>query len=88
MPKTHELKIWPSHFEEIKDRRKTFEIRFNDRDFAVGDTLILRECSPDTWKGYTGKKIKTNVTGILHGGRFGLDPNYCIMSLGDINELD
>ncbi|EIA7337258.1 DUF3850 domain-containing protein [Listeria monocytogenes] len=43
MSKTHELKILSEYFWDIAEGRKTFEIRKNDRDFQVGDILILRE---------------------------------------------
>ena len=42
----HELKIEPKFLARIKDSSKTFEIRKNDRDFQVGDTLILKEFDP------------------------------------------
>ena len=42
MAKIIELKILPEYFEAVKSGKKTFELRKNDRDFCVGDILILR----------------------------------------------
>lgn len=39
----HELKTVKPFFQNIVDLLKTFEIRKNDRNFKVGDTLILKE---------------------------------------------
>jgi|TARA_Y100000310_G_scaffold298310_1_gene332146 hypothetical protein len=41
--KTHELKTEPKYFGRLVSGDKTFEIRKNDRDFQVGDELILKE---------------------------------------------
>jgi hypothetical protein len=46
----HELKCHPKYMPRLADGSKTFEIRKNDRDFQVGDTLILKEYDPaDGW---------------------------------------
>lgn len=42
----HDLKCWPGSFEAIMHGEKTFEYRKNDRDFQVGDVLILHEFIP------------------------------------------
>lgn len=77
---THELKTWPEHFEEVNQRRKTFEIRYHDRQFEVGDTLILYEYDNDQ-KAYTGRSTGRTITHILQGGQFGIDDNYVILSI-------
>lgn len=56
---THDLKIWPEFFVALGGvglgrPRKTFEIRKNDRNFRVGDTLLLREWDPKT-REYSGR---------------------------------
>jgi len=42
----HDLKTWPLYFAAVSSGKKTFEIRKNDRDFKVGDILILKEFIP------------------------------------------
>lgn len=42
----HELKTWPEYYRAIRDNIKKFEFRVNDRNFKVGDELILREYEP------------------------------------------
>ncbi|EED1975124.1 DUF3850 domain-containing protein, partial [Listeria monocytogenes] len=43
MARIHDLKILPIYFAEVVAKRKTFEIRKNDRDFCVGDMVRLKE---------------------------------------------
>lgn len=40
---THELKLDIKYFEDVKNGKKNFEIRKNDRDFKVGDILKLKK---------------------------------------------
>ena len=73
----HKLKIKTQYFEDVKNGRKTFELRKNDRDFKVGDTLLLEEYNGD----YTGRFIKVIITYLLRGGNYGLDKDYVILCI-------
>ncbi len=64
--KRHELKTWLEYFELISTGQKTFEVRRNDRDFQVGDLLILREWNQ--YQGiYTGRYVIKVITYIMRG---------------------
>lgn len=80
MNKTHELKTWPEYYSALRDLTKNFEVRLNDRDFKVGDTLILKEYNNIT-NSYTGNKVVRTITYILHGGNFGIESGYCVIGL-------
>lgn len=82
MPKTHELKIWPEYFKAVVDGTKKCEIRFNDRDFKVGDHLILREWYPKA-KWYSGDSIEVIITHILDHDTLGLCIGYVCLSITD-----
>lgn len=73
----HRLKIKPEYFIDATDGKKTFELRKNDRDFKVGDTLILQEYNED----YTGRATKVKVTYMLKGSNYGLDKDYVILGI-------
>lgn len=77
---THQLKTWPFYFEEVFMGRKSFEVRVNDRNFKVGDYIILKEWNPDTEK-YTGRELARVITFILFGGNFGIDKDHVVMSI-------
>ena len=74
----HELKILPEYYEAIINGQKTFEIRFNDRDFRVGDTLLLEE-----WDGkkYTGRIVERKVSYLLDDSSGYVLDGYVVMSL-------
>lgn len=79
----HTLKVWPEHFEAVTEpdpcRRKTVEIRLDDRDYEVGDMLHLQEWDPRT-ETYSGWDAKVLVTHILRGGPW-LPDRYVAMSI-------
>jgi hypothetical protein len=85
-PVRHELKTWPAMFQPVFDGIKPWELRQNDRDFQVGDTLHLCEWSPDAQR-YTGRSIEADVTYIFPGGIFGLPLHVCIMTLANIRSV-
>lgn len=90
--KEHELKTDPTVFTHVYNGLKDFEIRKNDRDYQIGDTLILRETgysgigmkngSPLV---YTGREIECEVNYILHGPIYGLQDGWVIMSIEVMN---
>lgn len=77
--KMHDLKTWPCYFDTMISGHKTFEIRLDDRGFTVGDTLHLREWSPET-KSYTGRSLFKRVHLLLRGHE-GLKSGYVLMGL-------
>jgi hypothetical protein len=79
----HELKIHPDPFRAIQDLTKTFEFRKADRDYKIGDILILREYHP--LMAYTGSYALRKVIYILREG-FGLPDGYCIMSVRPLTQ--
>lgn len=78
----HKLKVWATFWPALVSGEKSFELRKNDRDFKVGDTLLLREVDEDLV--YTGQELRKRVTFIVHGG-FGLVFGHICMGLGDLN---
>ncbi len=68
--RTHSLKTWPGPFSAVLDGTKTFELRQDDRAYAVGDILILKEYDPSKecsspWLcvcRFSGREIRKLVT--------------------------
>lgn len=58
---THCLKTHPKFFKEVQSGNKPFEIRKNDRDFWVGDTLLLQEFDPEKSE-YTRNELERTIT--------------------------
>lgn len=96
MSKIHELKILPQYFNAVREGKKTFELRKDDRGFQVGDVLMLKEFnlqekyeiieSAETY--FTGRKILRQINYILkdESESMGLNKEYVILGIKLIDE--
>lgn len=85
---THKLKTWPVFYDAVARGEKTFEARKDDRGFQKGDKLVLIRTREDDVRTieytptYEPKHTMEFIVGhVLHGGQFGVEPGWCVMSL-------
>ena len=90
--KEHVLKTDHVVFQDVLDGNKTFEIRFNDRDYQVGDLVILKETefTGEQMKSgqplvYTGREIQKRISYVLSG--YGLHEGWVILGIQDIKVI-
>jgi hypothetical protein len=78
----HKLKTLPSFFQAVAQNKKRFEIRKNDRDFQVGDYLILQE-----WDGenYTEEECNVKVTYLTD---FGQRSGWVVMGITQVIDIE
>ena len=73
----HRLKIYPEYFSEVKKRNKNFELRKDDRNFKVGDKVVLSEFDGNC---YTGDGVTRTIKYVLRNCKeWGLEDGYCIL---------
>lgn len=81
----HSLKLDTKWFDAVAEGFKRFEIRYNDRDYHVGDRLVLQEIEhgPDGKMDCTGRLIVAQVVFMLTAEEFpqGLKEGYVILSI-------
>ncbi|MDZ5740988.1 DUF3850 domain-containing protein [Pseudomonas asiatica] len=79
VPREHELKIRQTPLADLLSGLKTGEIRdCSDREFAVGDTVLLREI--DDARDYTGTVARRSITHVQK--HYGLPDHLCVLSYG------
>lgn len=72
----HVLKIQPKYFEDVESGKKKFEIRKDDREYSIGNTVQLCECSNGL---LTGNMITVKISYVLRNcPEYGLKDGYCI----------
>lgn len=85
----HELKTDPEPFMAVWTGKKRFELRRNDRNFQVGDTLILRQTTYSAKEmhaqglplEYTGRRFLCTISYVLQGGNYGLESGYVVLGI-------
>jgi len=77
---THRLKTWPEYFNAVVDGTKTFEVRKNDRNYQIGDMLVLKEFDPQK-QTFTLRITYRVICYVLPGGQFGIETGYCVLGL-------
>jgi hypothetical protein len=87
--KLHKLKTVQPHFSNVKyhdgkveNYFKKFEIRKNDRDFSVGDILLLQEYN-SCQQEYTGDGYFTEINYILNDSQY-LQPGFIVLGLASM----
>jgi len=75
--KIHNLKIEEEYLNAIKNRSKTFEIRYNDRGYQVGDILMFENPKEES------EKYIVLVTYMIDDERF-CKENFVTMSIKPI----
>lgn len=83
----HELKTDHDVFQLQVDGIKSCEIRLADRDFQVGDLLVLKETEftgeqmklQDYPLVYTGRTWEVEVVAMVHGEKYGLLPGHVLL---------
>ncbi|MBS0880165.1 DUF3850 domain-containing protein [Pantoea sp. JGM49] len=78
MTSFHFLKIWPDYYQDVISGMKRAELRKNDRNYSVGDSLILKEYRPKTRK-FTGLEAHVLVTHITDVSEW--LPGYVMLSI-------
>lgn len=85
-PTVHDVKSWSHFFQAIKSGAKLHDLRKNDRNYNVGDILLLHEYDFINGR-YTGDNIKAEITYMTDNrvpcafSSAVLDAGYCILSL-------
>lgn len=93
----HMVKCLSIFYQDVIDGTKCFEVRKNDRNYKVGDAIVLHEVRENkvrkSWREAandvpdlisTGRCKPFMITYLLQGERWGIKEGYCVLGLGKI----
>ncbi len=84
MSKVIEVKCQQPYFDEVWLKRKNFEVRYNDRDYQVGDIVILKEW--DENNKYSTRIVHVLITYIL-ANYDALAPNHVVFAFTEVTRI-
>jgi hypothetical protein len=80
----HRLKMHAAYFGAVVEGVKPFDVRRDDRGFQRGDYVLLVETAQlldgSAWQP-TGREAQYEITYVLTGGQFGIEPGYVVLGL-------
>lgn len=76
----HELKTDPACWDACDLYTKRAEVRLNDRDYRVGDHLVLRKLDAFGLAAISDLGLVVRVTHVLEGGQYGIEAGYVLLS--------
>lgn len=79
----HHLKVWPRFYDALADGSKRYEVRKNDRNFAVDDVLVFHLWDPDTATHLDSPILYAKVLGIAEDLP-GLMKGFVIMDISEV----
>lgn len=85
----HTLKCLQEYYKDVLSGNKNFEVRFNDRDYKVGQILLLQETTTipyNTWDeiAYTGREIYREITYVLSDYPLALKAGFVVLGIKPI----
>lgn len=81
----HSIKISNQYFDDVRTGFKPFEVRFNDRDYQIGDLLLMNEVIMDNYATLTetGRQLSAIITYVLDKSLY-LQNGYVVLGITDI----
>ncbi len=88
----HVVKCWPEYFDAIDRGEKPFDVRRDDWGYQKGDTLKFQKykigqgfISPPNGGRFSIHEIRREITYVLTGGQFGIEPGHVVLGLKDVS---
>lgn len=82
----HELKIWPSYYGAVASGEKTFEFRFNDRNYQRGDIIEMKCFDPENREFHPSLPPIRKQIGFILPVKSDLSDQWVILSLLEVKK--